>query len=153
MGSVANTSQMPAEWKMAFVDAFAEFKEFTFVMRLEGEPPKTTAKNIIFSKWLPQKDLIGTVHRLTVTHSGHASTKLLITHGGYNSLTEATYTGVPLIVLPLFGDQVSQTRTSFTVDAVRQRGAREAGEDRRHTRQDGAHQGERGQGAPCCARR
>jgi UDP:flavonoid glycosyltransferase YjiC (YdhE family) len=31
--------------------------------------------------------------------------RALITHCGYNSITEATYAGVPLVVLPLWGDQ------------------------------------------------
>lgn len=42
--------------------------------------------------------------------SGHPKIKAFITHGGYNSLTEATYSGVPLIVLPLFGDQFANCK-------------------------------------------
>jgi len=46
-----------------------------------------------------QKDLLG-----------HPKVKAFITHGGYNSLTEATYLGVPLVMFPLFADQHSNVK-------------------------------------------
>lgn len=36
---------------------------------------------------------------------GHPKTKAFITHGGTNGLYEAIYHGVPIVGLPLFGDQ------------------------------------------------
>lgn len=36
--------------------------------------------------------------------------KALITHAGYNSLIEATYNGIPLVMIPLFGDQNGNRR-------------------------------------------
>src|SRR4051812_13477789 len=92
---------------MYFINAFNTLTDYTFIMRLEGEFPKTNLKNVIFSKWLPQKDLIGIEMKLLliVLISADPHVRLLITHGGYNSLTEATYLGVPLIIMPLFGDQ------------------------------------------------
>lgn len=35
----------------------------------------------------------------------HNNTKLFITHGGYNSIMEGQYFGVPLLGIPIYGDQ------------------------------------------------
>ncbi|PIK37266.1 putative UDP-glucuronosyltransferase 2C1 [Apostichopus japonicus] len=37
--------------------------------------------------------------------SGHPKTRLLIYHGGSHGVMEAIYHGVPMIIIPLFGDQ------------------------------------------------
>ena len=50
--------------------------------------------NVKAMKWLPQNDLLG-----------HANTKLFVTHGGNNGQLEAVYHGVPMLVLPVMGDQ------------------------------------------------
>jgi len=94
LGSVANTSTMPQEIRMAFLNAFKRFPHL-FIWRFEGEFPEAkSTKNVLLSKWLPQKDLLA-----------HPKIKAAIIHGGYNSITETTYMGVPVVVLPLFGDQ------------------------------------------------
>lgn len=37
--------------------------------------------------------------------SGHPKTRAFVTHGGTNGLYEAVYHAVPLVGIPLFGDQ------------------------------------------------
>ena len=48
----------------------------------------------LFQKWIPQNDLLG-----------HNKTKLFITHAGNNGQFEALYHGVPMLAIPLFGEQ------------------------------------------------
>ncbi|XP_078533413.1 UDP-glucuronosyltransferase 3A1-like [Lissotriton helveticus] len=52
------------------------------------------AQNARIFDWLPQNDLLG-----------HPKVRLLVTHGGMNSLMESIYHGVPVLGIPLFGDQ------------------------------------------------
>ncbi|EDV31455.2 uncharacterized protein Dana_GF15364 [Drosophila ananassae] len=56
------------------------------------------ASNIYFGKWLPQDDILA-----------HPNTKLFITHAGKGSVAEAQFYGVPMVALPLFGDQPSNS--------------------------------------------
>jgi len=93
-GSIANTTSMPQDLRMAFLNAFKRFPHL-FIWRFVGDFDETkSVKNVLLSDWLPQKDLMA-----------HPNVKAAIIHGGYNSLTETTYMGVPVVVIPLWGDQ------------------------------------------------
>ncbi|XP_061673985.1 UDP-glucuronosyltransferase 3A1-like isoform X1 [Syngnathoides biaculeatus] len=50
--------------------------------------------NVLLVDWLPLNDLLG-----------HEKARLFITHGGQNSLLQAVYHAVPVLGIPLFGDQ------------------------------------------------
>lgn len=56
-----------------------------------GEMPE----NVLAVEWLPHQ------HNILA----HKNVRLLITHGGLNSLIEARYYGVPILGIPIFGDQ------------------------------------------------
>ncbi|XP_051806445.1 UDP-glucuronosyltransferase 2A2-like isoform X7 [Acanthochromis polyacanthus] len=62
--------------------------------RYSGEKPKTLGHNTKLYDWIPQNDLLG-----------HPKTRAFITHGGTNGIYEAIYHGVPMVGIPLFGDQ------------------------------------------------
>lgn len=62
--------------------------------RFEGKKPETLGSNTRLYKWIPQNDLLG-----------HPKTRAFITHGGTNGIYEAIYHGIPVVGIPLFGDQ------------------------------------------------
>ncbi|MCQ7614240.1 UDP-glycosyltransferase family protein, partial [Salmonella enterica] len=64
------------------------------VWKYDGTKPSTLGSNTRLYKWLPQNDLLG-----------HPKTRAFIAHGGTNGLYEAIYHGIPVIGIPLFGDQ------------------------------------------------
>lgn len=57
--------------------------------------------NVHTGKWLPQRQILL-----------HPRTLAFITHSGQNSITEATWSGVPLLQVPLFGDQFKNAGTA-----------------------------------------
>nr|XP_020007234.1 UDP-glucuronosyltransferase 2B31-like isoform X3 [Castor canadensis] len=62
--------------------------------RYDGKKPDTLGSNTRLYKWIPQNDLLG-----------HPKTKAFITHGGANGVYEAIHHGIPMVGIPLFGDQ------------------------------------------------
>ena len=84
---------LPENYRKMFLNVFSKLKQRVLwkweTEQMDGLPP-----NVKLSKWLPQADVLG-----------DSRCRLFITHGGHGSTTEATYHGVPLIGIPMFGDQ------------------------------------------------
>ncbi|XP_034474024.1 UDP-glucuronosyltransferase 2B15 [Drosophila innubila] len=66
-------------------------------------PKPGNASNIYFSNWLPQDDILA-----------HPNTKLFITHAGKGGVAEAQFHGVPMLALPVFGDQPGNAQNMVT---------------------------------------
>ncbi|XP_073537741.1 UDP-glucuronosyltransferase 3A1-like [Phyllobates terribilis] len=77
-------------------DGFAKIRQKVIWRYERSRWPKEVevAPNVRLVDWLSQNDLLG-----------HPKVRLLVTHGGMNSLMEAVYHGVPVVGIPLFGDQ------------------------------------------------
>ncbi|KAJ3642499.1 hypothetical protein Zmor_025270 [Zophobas morio] len=93
MGSNAKSSQFPKEKLEAFLKAFSKLEE-TVLWKWEDDILPELPTNVKTGKWLPQQDILA-----------HPNVKLFITHGGLLSTTEAVYHGVPVLAIPIFGDQ------------------------------------------------
>lgn len=107
-GTVTKSRDMPPETKSAFLDAFAEFPDVTFLWKYEAEDGVADGyKNVITGQWWPQKDLLGKYVEVWNSNcflfSVHPKLLAFITHGGANSISEAATAGAPVITIPLFG--------------------------------------------------
>ena len=96
LGSIAVLELFPRAILDRFFSAFAQFPNLLFLCKFSGEEnvSRDMPNNVLISNWLPQNDLLG-----------HPRVKLFICHGGNNGQHEAVYHGVPIITLPIFGDQ------------------------------------------------
>lgn len=87
---------MLPEIKQAFLDAFAEFPDINFIWKYEiDDNVGDNLKNLYKGKWHPQPDILE-----------HPKLLAFISHGGMNSIIEASTRGVAMLCVPIFADQV-----------------------------------------------
>ncbi|XP_049941550.1 UDP-glycosyltransferase UGT5-like [Schistocerca serialis cubense] len=107
MGSNLKSTDMPEEKRAAFLGAFSKIRQ-RVLWKWEDDNLPNISPNVMISKWLPQSDILA-----------HKNVKLFITHGGLLSSLEALHYGVPLIAIPIFGDQMLNadraTKTGYAV--------------------------------------
>ncbi|XP_066477476.1 2-hydroxyacylsphingosine 1-beta-galactosyltransferase-like [Tiliqua scincoides] len=84
---------LPGDLVEKMAGAFARLPQ-RVVWRYSGQKPKNLGENTLMMEWLPQNDLLG-----------HPSVTALVSHCGMNSIYEAIYHGVPVVGIPVYGDQ------------------------------------------------
>ena len=86
--------------------AFQHFPEYIFLWKHEGKH-NTVTKNIVFKKWIPQTSLLGSLNSITqFRYLADKRVKGFISHAGPNSIIESVHYGKPMILIPMFWDQV-----------------------------------------------
>ncbi|XP_051877188.1 UDP-glucuronosyltransferase 1A1-like isoform X2 [Pristis pectinata] len=86
-------SDMPISTANIIAEAFGQIPQ-KVVWRHSGERPLKLAPNTKLVEWLPQNDLLA-----------HPKTRAFLTHGGIHGIYEAICSAVPMVMMPLFGDQ------------------------------------------------
>ncbi|CAH1375671.1 hypothetical protein MTP99_017082 [Tenebrio molitor] len=94
MGSTLQSINLPVEKREAILRVFSKLKQ-KVLWKWEDESLPGQPQNVKLGKWLPQQDILA-----------HPNVKAFVTHGGLLSILESVYHGVPVLALPVFGDQV-----------------------------------------------
>ncbi|XP_059045118.1 uncharacterized protein LOC131840922 [Achroia grisella] len=92
-GSMLKATTMPTDKLKAIIDALSELPQ-RVIWKWEDKTPLGGAKNIYLSKWMPQNDILA-----------HPNVIAFFSHCGLLSTTEAIHHGVPMVAMPIFGDQ------------------------------------------------
>ncbi|CAG9830651.1 unnamed protein product [Diabrotica balteata] len=92
MGSNIDPAKMKEEISTAIFSALGKLPYKVLIKWHKDVPEKSN--NIVIRQWFPQQDVLA-----------HPNMKLFITHGGLLSTLETIYYGVPVLTLPIFGDQ------------------------------------------------
>lgn len=97
MGTIVKPSTLTDTARKAFVRVFASLKQ-TVLWKYDGVLPDKPP-NVHTGTWFPQRDLLA-----------HKNVILFISHCGNLGLNEAVHEGVPIICIPVFGDQPYNAR-------------------------------------------
>ncbi|KAK9499200.1 hypothetical protein O3M35_002279 [Rhynocoris fuscipes] len=95
LGSIFGMASLKPYMKEAIISALNK-QNHRILMKASNDSllQKITNKNIRIQSWFPQRSILA-----------HPNCKLFITHGGIHGTMEGFYHGVPMIAIPLVGDQ------------------------------------------------
>ncbi|XP_015369149.1 PREDICTED: UDP-glucuronosyltransferase-like [Diuraphis noxia] len=116
MGSMLRGESFSAEKRQMFLNVFAKIPQ-RILWKWEGELPGKPP-NVMIRKWMPQRDILA-----------HPNVKLFMSHGGLLGTTEAVYEGVPILSIPMFGDQLSNIKTVVSRGAAEMMNYEDLNED------------------------
>ncbi|BFF96300.1 UDP-glucuronosyltransferase 2B20 [Drosophila madeirensis] len=97
LGSYMKSTDMPPEKTALILKAFGQLKQ-QVIWKYENDSIGQLPANVMIRKWMPQNDILA-----------HPNVKLFITHGGIFGTQEGIYWGVPMLCIPLYGDQHRNT--------------------------------------------
>lgn len=97
LGSYMKSTDMPPEKTSQILQAFGQLKQ-QVLWKYENSSIGQLPSNVMISKWMPQNDILA-----------HPNVKLFITHGGIFGTQEGIHWGVPMLCIPLYGDQHRNT--------------------------------------------
>ncbi|XP_040175406.1 UDP-glycosyltransferase UGT5-like [Anopheles arabiensis] len=94
MGSNLKPSKMDKQKRNDVIKVLSSLKQ-NIIWKWDDDTLVVDKKKFLIGKWFPQDDILA-----------HPNVKLFITHGGLLSCTESIYHGVPIVGIPIFGDQL-----------------------------------------------
>jgi glucuronosyltransferase len=98
--SFGGTLQAPLKASKTIIAAIQSLPEVRFIWKLTSAERNSLAAelaplgNLMVREWVPQNDLLG-----------HPKLRAFVTQGGYLSIAESAYHGVPIVGLPLIAGQ------------------------------------------------
>lgn len=98
LGSNAKSSDRDPERMRKIFNVFSTLKQKVIWKWESGDYPGN-ASNIFYGAWLPQDDILA-----------HPNLRLFVSHCGLGSVVESKFHGVPVLAIPLFGDQFSSAK-------------------------------------------
>ncbi|XP_075036528.1 UDP-glucuronosyltransferase 1A5-like isoform X6 [Mixophyes fleayi] len=91
-------SEIPINKAMDIAEALRYIPQ-KVIWRYTGTVPSNLGNNTHLVKWLPQNDLLA-----------HPKARAFITHAGSHGIYEGICNAVPMVMLPLFGDQMDNAK-------------------------------------------
>ncbi|CAG9803451.1 unnamed protein product [Chironomus riparius] len=98
LGSNFKSEQVSDEKIKTILSVFSKIPQ-RVIMKWDFDTIEEKSDNIMLGKWLPQDDILA-----------HPNVKIFISHCGLGSVVESRYHGVPILGLPLFGDQMMNAK-------------------------------------------
>ncbi|XP_017001726.3 UDP-glycosyltransferase UGT5 isoform X1 [Drosophila takahashii] len=103
-GSQLKASSLPAARRDGIVRAIGKLEQ-QVIWKYENDTLPNKPENLHIRKWLPQRDILA-----------HPNLRVFMSHGGLMGTTEAVASGVPIVGVPIYGDQ------SLNIASLVQRG-------------------------------